>query len=267
MSELAGVDIGRCEDELAESHAGPPLGLARDPVDRTQHGAVAHAVRDHVHPTRSGLECEGAHVVRNHVLVQFDRCLVGRVHLDFAPGCPTEERHRALDLQIEPELCRTRRGLLEVDVEPVHEDNGVPFFFGAGRQAFGDALPEGVFGGPFDREQAQPIKERLGDEHGAAGTYHQLGMVAEERRDFEAAEGWYRKSLEITERLGDEPGAAGTYHQLGMVAEERRDFEAAEGWYRKSLEISERLRIEHYVAVTRGQLQRLNEEQRRGPAD
>ncbi|MGH3117328.1 MAG: hypothetical protein ACRDQ2_09490 [Gaiellales bacterium] len=44
-----------------------------------------------------------------------------------------------------------------------------------------------------------------GKESFSAGAYHELGMVAEERRDFEAAEGWYRKSLEIKERLGDEP--------------------------------------------------------------
>ena len=39
---------------------------------------------------------------------------------------------------------------------------------------------------------------------------------------------WYRKSLEIEERQGDEHGAASSYHQLGRVAQERRDFDAAE---------------------------------------
>ena len=31
------------------------------------------------------------------------------------------------------------------------------------------------------------IKERLGDEHGAASAYYQLGSVTEERHDFDAA--------------------------------------------------------------------------------
>ncbi|HYH67615.1 MAG TPA: CHAT domain-containing protein [Urbifossiella sp.] len=98
------------------------------------------------------------------------------------------------------------------------------------------------------------IKERQGDEHGAAITYHHLGMVARERRDLAAAEGWYRKSLEIKERQKNEHGAAITYHQLGVVAQERRDLAAAEGWYRKSLEISERQGDEHGAASTYHQL-------------
>ena len=39
------------------------------------------------------------------------------------------------------------------------------------------------------------IEEKQGNEHGAAITYHQLGRIAEERRDFAAAEKWYHKDL------------------------------------------------------------------------
>ena len=35
---------------------------------------------------------------------------------------------------------------------------------------------------------------------GAANTYYQLGRIAQEQRDFAAAEQWYRKSLAIRER-------------------------------------------------------------------
>ena len=49
-----------------------------------------------------------------------------------------------------------------------------------------------------------------------ASTYHQLGIIAQEQRDFSAAEGWYKKSLAIEEKLGNEHGAAITYHQLGI---------------------------------------------------
>ena len=38
--------------------------------------------------------------------------------------------------------------------------------------------------------------------------YHQLGMVAQERGQLEAAEQWYQKALEIRERLGLEKDAA-----------------------------------------------------------
>ena len=96
--------------------------------------------------------------------------------------------------------------------------------------------------------------EKHGNEHGAASTYHQLGTIAEERRDFETAEKWYLKSLEIKEKQGNEHGAASTYHQLGMIAQERRDFETAEKWYLKSLEIEEKHGNEHGAASTYGQL-------------
>ena len=62
------------------------------------------------------------------------------------------------------------------------------------------------------------IHEKHGNEHGAAITYHHLGIIAEEQRDFTTAEEWYLKSLAIFEKQGDEHGAARTYHHLGMIA-------------------------------------------------
>ena len=103
------------------------------------------------------------------------------------------------------------------------------------------------------------IKEKQGDEHGAARTYHQLGMIAQEQRDFASAEQWYRKSLAIFEKQGDEHGAAFTYHQLGMIAQEQRDFASAEQWYRKSLAIWVKYGDKHYEAMTRSLLEGLQE--------
>ena len=91
-------------------------------------------------------------------------------------------------------------------------------------------------------------------------TYHQLGRIAEEQRDFPTAEDWYRKSLAIEEKQGNEHGAAITYHQLGIIAEDQRDFPTAEGWYRKSLAIKENQGDEHGVASTLSQLGLLNRE-------
>ncbi|MCP4107440.1 MAG: tetratricopeptide repeat protein, partial [Desulfobacteraceae bacterium] len=116
--------------------------------------------------------------------------------------------------------------------------------------------------------EAQNLFEKLAQAHkkngtseGEAGAYHQLGIIAEEQRDFQTAEKWYRKSLEISEKHGNEHGAASTYHQLGIIAEKQRDFQTAEKWYRKSLEISEKLSIDHW-ASTYHQLGRIAEEQR-----
>jgi len=35
-----------------------------------------------------------------------------------------------------------------------------------------------------------------------ADSYHQIGRIAQERQQFNEAEKWYRKALEIKERLG-----------------------------------------------------------------
>ncbi len=79
--------------------------------------------------------------------------------------------------------------------------------------------------------------------------WHQLGIVAQERRDFAAAEEAYRKALEIFQTFDDPHSAALTWHQLGMVAEERRDFAAAEEAYRTALEIFVAANNEHSVAI------------------
>src|SRR5262249_43231517 len=71
--------------------------------------------------------------------------------------------------------------------------------------------------------------------------YHQLGMVAQARGDYDAALEQYRKSLEISEQLGDRAGMATSYHQIGVLAHPRGSHDAAINHYRKSLEISEQL--------------------------
>ncbi|MHB9107035.1 MAG: tetratricopeptide repeat protein [Armatimonadota bacterium] len=114
--------------------------------------------------------------------------------------------------------------------------------------------------------KALAIFEEQEHEHGAASTYHQLGVVATDRWNFAVAETWYRKALAIFEKMGNEQGASGTYHQLGRVAEERRDFPAAEAWYQKALAIDEKLGDEQGAASTYHQLGRIAEERQDFPA-
>ncbi len=96
--------------------------------------------------------------------------------------------------------------------------------------------------------------DKTGNESLKANALHNLGIIAEERREFEEAEDWYKKSLKISEQLGNEHGAAITYHQIGIIAEKRREFEEAEDWYKKSLKIEEQLGDEHGAAITYWQL-------------
>ncbi|MGH8548220.1 MAG: tetratricopeptide repeat protein [Methylococcales bacterium] len=60
--------------------------------------------------------------------------------------------------------------------------------------------------------------EALKDDENITESYLSLGRSALNQRDFAGAEGWYRKSLQITEKHGNEHAAPRTYAQLGKVA-------------------------------------------------
>ena len=94
------------------------------------------------------------------------------------------------------------------------------------------------------------IWEKQGNEHGAAITYHQLGVIAQEQRDFQAAEGWYQKSLAIEEKHGDEYGAALTYGQLGVLAAKQRDVQSAAAHFLKAIEGLANTGDEYHLAIT-----------------
>ncbi|MDQ1027847.1 tetratricopeptide (TPR) repeat protein [Streptomyces umbrinus] len=111
--------------------------------------------------------------------------------------------------------------------------------------------------------QSLTINEDLGNRPGMASTYHQLGRVAQERGRLDEAEDWYRQSLTINEDLGDRPGMAVIYHQLGRVAQERGRLDKAEDWYRQSLTINEDLGSRPGMAVIYHQLGRVAQERGR----
>ncbi|GAA4308014.1 hypothetical protein GCM10023086_26750 [Streptomyces venetus] len=98
------------------------------------------------------------------------------------------------------------------------------------------------------------ISEELGDRSGIADSYHQFGIIAQERGDYQQAEGHYRASLTISEELGDRSGIATSYHQLGIIAQLRGDYQQAEEHCRASLTISEELGHRFVIANSYGQL-------------
>jgi hypothetical protein len=57
-----------------------------------------------------------------------------------------------------------------------------------------------------------------------------LGKLAEERRDLTAAEQWYHKALAIKEKHGNEHGAASTYSGLGNIAGRQNHFLESGRW-------------------------------------
>ena len=63
------------------------------------------------------------------------------------------------------------------------------------------------------------IEERLGNQAGMAASYHQLGILAQIRGDYDEAARQYQRSLDIEERLGNQAGMASSYRQLGVLAQ------------------------------------------------
>ncbi|MBD2614558.1 tetratricopeptide repeat protein [Nostoc punctiforme FACHB-252] len=86
-------------------------------------------------------------------------------------------------------------------------------------------------------QQALEIKIEFGDRYSCASTYHQLGRVAEELRQYDQARDYYQQALEIKIEFGDRYSCASTYHQLGRVAEELRQYDQARDYYQQALEI------------------------------
>ncbi|MFN8467951.1 MAG: tetratricopeptide repeat protein [Caldilineaceae bacterium] len=67
--------------------------------------------------------------------------------------------------------------------------------------------------------------------------YHQLGMVAQEQRQWAQADDYYQQALTILSNVGDQYRCAHTYHNLGVVAQEQQQWAQAEDYYQQALAI------------------------------
>ncbi|UNU24663.1 tetratricopeptide repeat protein [Microcoleus vaginatus] len=111
--------------------------------------------------------------------------------------------------------------------------------------------------------KALQIYEDAGDFYRAAGDYHNLGVVAQKQRQFDHAIAFYNKALQIYEDAGDFYRAASDYHQLGRVAQEQRQFDHAIAFYNKALKIKEDAGDFYSAASDYHQLGTVAQEQRR----
>ncbi len=103
-------------------------------------------------------------------------------------------------------------------------------------------------------QQALEIKIEFGDRYSCASTYHQLGNVAQELRQYDQARDYYQQALEIKIEFGDRYSCASTYHQLGNVAQELRQYDQARDYYQQALEIKIEFGDRYSCASTYGQL-------------
>ncbi len=74
-----------------------------------------------------------------------------------------------------------------------------------------------------------------------AAINHQLGVIAQRRRQLEQAEEWFLKSLAIIEHGEDKAAVADDYHSLGQVKQHQRLYAEAQEWFKKSLDIHQAL--------------------------
>ena len=124
--------------------------------------------------------------------------------------------------------------------------------------------------GDFDEatsqyQRALEIAERLGHQADMAFGYHQLGRIAHLRGDYDEATNQYQRAQEIYEQLGDQSGIAASNLNLGVIALWHGDFDKATNQYQRALDTFERLGNQVGMASSYGHLGAIT--QRRGDYD
>ena len=97
-------------------------------------------------------------------------------------------------------------------------------------------------------------KEKVGDIHGMAITYGNLGLVYKAKGEWDKAIEFYDKDLEISKKVGDIHGMAQTYGNLGVVYQDKGEWDKAIEFYDKSLQGKEKVGDIHGMAITYGNL-------------
>jgi tetratricopeptide (TPR) repeat protein len=86
-------------------------------------------------------------------------------------------------------------------------------------------------------QQALQISSVYKERHAQASTFHQLGILAEEQQEFQQAKQYYQQALQIKIEHNDRYSQADTYHNLGVVAEKQREFQQAKQYHQQALQI------------------------------
>jgi tetratricopeptide (TPR) repeat protein/CHAT domain-containing protein len=90
-------------------------------------------------------------------------------------------------------------------------------------------------------QRSLKIVEDLGDMAEIARSLHQIGNLHYLRGNYDAALDHYQRSLRILEELDDVGAAAKSLHQIGMLYQARGNYDAALNHYERSLKILEEL--------------------------
>ena len=74
-----------------------------------------------------------------------------------------------------------------------------------------------------------------------AAVYHQNGLIATRRGQYDAASEWLEKGLEIVDGGDDQEAIADACFAIGQVRHHQRQYGGAKEWYRRALDIHQRL--------------------------
>jgi tetratricopeptide (TPR) repeat protein len=86
-------------------------------------------------------------------------------------------------------------------------------------------------------QQALSIFIEFSDRYSQARTYHNLGRVAQEMREYTQARDFYQQALSIKIEFGNRYSQSATYHDLGIVAQKMREYAQARNYYQQALSI------------------------------
>lgn len=101
--------------------------------------------------------------------------------------------------------------------------------------------------------------ETVCDRYSCASTYHNLGSVALQLREYDQARDYYQQALEIKIEFGDRYLSARTYRQLGLLAQAEENYAEAKTNLQTALEIFVEYQDEDGAILVRENLEGLPE--------
>ncbi|WP_235112087.1 tetratricopeptide repeat protein [Acaryochloris sp. 'Moss Beach'] len=84
--------------------------------------------------------------------------------------------------------------------------------------------------------------EKFGDKRGLAYVFRELGEIAVDNNNYDEADKFHHKSLQLRQELGDQRGKAISLYRLGRLNQLQENYELSKQYYLESLTIAKKSR-------------------------